>query len=423
MTGVSMTGVPKTSIAAHAAHLLPELVALRRALHRVPEIGLELPRTHGMILGALGGLDLDVTTYDGFSGAAAVLRGARPGPVVLLRADMDALPLTEETGVDYAFDGPRMHACGHDLHMAMLVGAARLLHAARAGLGGSVVFMFQPGEEGHHGARHMIDAGVLTVGGDHPSAAYALHVAPGVIGRGVVATRPGPLLASVDRLHVSVRGAGGHGGRPHLARDPVPVVAEIVTALHTVVTRQFDVFDPVVVSVGVIEAGSAHNVIAGSARLEATVRTFSWATRTRVAEVVTRLARGIAEAHGLEADARVEPLYPATVNAPEAAARCLDVAERLFGADRVEEFAHPLAGAEDFSLVLEAVPGAMAFLGVCVPDRDPATAPYNHSAHALHDDSLLADGALLLAALAFEHLGDRSGELVPQRGDEPLRGG
>ena len=410
-------------LATDAARLQPELVALRRRLHRTPELGLDLPETHAAVIDALADLELEITTYDSFSGAAAVLRGASPGPVVLLRADMDALPVTEATGVDFAFDGPRMHACGHDLHMAMLVGAVRLLHERRAELRGSVLFMFQPGEEGHHGARRMIDAGVLTAAGMLPDAAYALHVAPGVIGRGVVATRPGALLASVDTLHVTVHGAGGHGGRPHLARDPIPVVAEIVTALQTLVTRQFDVFDPVVVSVGLLEAGTAHNVISGSARLEATMRTFSPAARARLVDATTRLARGIADAHGLSADARVEPMYPATLNDPAEAVRCLSVAERLFGADRVEELEHPRPGAEDFSLVLEQVPGAMAFFGVCVPERDPATAPYNHSAHALHDDSMLADGARLLATLALEHVGAPSTEVGVQRGDEALRGG
>jgi hippurate hydrolase len=393
-----------TTLAGGARELQDELVALRRRLHQTPEIGLHLPQTHDTVLDALAGLDLEITTYDDFSGAAAVLRGEHDGPVVLLRGDMDALPLTEATGVDFAFDGPRMHACGHDLHMTMLVGAARLLHERRAELRGSVVFMFQPGEEGYFGARHMIDAGVLTAAGAPPEAAYALHVAPGLIGRGVVATRPGPLLASVDRLHVTVHGASGHGSRPHLSRDPVPVVAEIITALQTVVTRQFDVFDPVVVSVGLLEAGTAHNVIADSARFEATMRSFSAETRDQLADALLRVVRGIADAHGLRAEAHVERMYPATVNDAAAAERCAAVAARLFGPGRVMEFDHPLPGAEDFSFVLEAVPGAMAFLGVCVPDRDPATAPYNHSSLVLHDDALLGDGAQLLAALALEHL-------------------
>ncbi len=268
-----------TPLADSAAAMQDDLVALRRRLHRTPEVGLQLPETQAIVLRAIGGLDLELTTYDDFSGAAAVLHGAESGPVVLLRADMDALPVTEETGVDFAFDGPRMHACGHDLHMTMLVGAARLLCERRSTLRGSVVFVFQPGEEGYFGARHMIDAGVLTVAGRKADAAYALHVAPALLRRGVVATRPGPLLASVDRLHVEVHGESGHGARPHLARDPIPVAAEIVTALHTAVTRQFDIFDPVVVSVGVLEAGAAHNVIAGSARIDATMRSFSATAR------------------------------------------------------------------------------------------------------------------------------------------------
>jgi hippurate hydrolase len=398
-----------STLATEAAAMQPELVALRRRLHGLPEVGLHLPRTHDAILEALDGLELEVTTFDEFSGATAVLQGASPGPVVLLRADMDALPLTEATGAEFAFDGPRMHACGHDLHMTMLVGAVRLLHDRRHDLRGSVLCLFQPGEEGYHGARHMIDAGALGAAGASPDAAYALHVAPGLIGRGVVATRPGPLLASADRLHVTVHGESGHGARPHLTRDPVPVVAEIITALQTVVTRQFDVFDPVVVSVGMLEAGSAHNVIAGSARFEATMRAFSATTRDRLAVVTERVARGIAAAHGLEVDAWVERMYPPTVNDPVAAARCARVAARLFGDERVEEFPHPLPGAEDFSQILELVPGAMAFLGVCVPERDPATAPYNHSTQVLHDDALLGDGARLLAALALDHLAPTPG--------------
>jgi amidohydrolase len=393
-----------TAVTGAAGALQAELVDLRRRLHQTPEVGLHLPETRGVVLQALDGLGLEITTYPDCSGVAAVLHGAEPGPVVLLRADMDALPITEQTGVDYAFDGPRMHACGHDLHMTMLVGAARLLCERGPGLHGSVTFMFQPGEEGYFGARRMMDAGILTAAGREADAAYALHVAPALLRRGVVATRPGPLLASVDCLRVVVHGESGHGARPHLARDPIPVAAEIVTALHTTVTRQFDVFDPVVVSVGVVEAGTVHNVIADSARIDATMRSFSATARARLAEVTVRLCRGIAEAHGLHADVVVERQYPATVNDTSAVARFERVATGLFGADNFETFAHPLPGAEDFSFVLEEVPGALAFLGVCVPERDPATAPYNHSSKALHDDSLLADGASLLAAMALDHL-------------------
>jgi hippurate hydrolase len=310
--------------------------------------------------------------------------------------------------------------------MTMLVGAARLLAARRSTLHGSVVFMFQPGEEGYFGARHMIDAGVLEAAGARPVGAYALHVAPGIVRGGEVATRPGPLLAATDRLRVDVVGASGHGARPHLALDPVPVAAEIVLALQTAITRRFDVFDPVVLSVGAISAGTEHNVIADSARLEATIRTFSAAARAQIADVVTRVCDGIALAHGLRAETAVEPLYPATVNDSAEAARIERVAAALFGAEQVHRFDHPMPGSEDFSMVLEAVPGAMAFFGVCPPDRDPATAPYNHSTRVVHDESRLADGAALLAALALDRLADRapwSGESVAKRGHEPLGGG
>jgi hippurate hydrolase len=245
---------------------------------------------------------------------------------------------------------------------------------------------------------------VLDVAGTRPEAAYALHVAPGQVHRGVVATRPGPLLASADRLLVTVRGASGHGARPHLAVDPVPVAAEIVTALSSAVTRQFDVFDPVVLSVGLFQAGTAHNVIAGSAHLEATLRTFGPDTRERLARVATQVCRSVGAAHGVEVEAEVEQLYPPTVNDEAATVRLLTVAERLFGAQLVETFPHPLPGAEDFSFVLEEVPGALAFLGVCIPERDPASAPYNHSSRAIYDDDMLGAGAQLLTALALEHL-------------------
>ncbi len=206
---------------------------------------------------------------------------------------------------------------------------------------------------------------------------------------------------------ITVQGASGHGARPHLAVDPVPVAAEIVTALYAAVTRQFDVFDPVVLTVGVFEAGTAHNVVAGSAHLEATLRTFRPETRARLAEVALQVCRGVGAAHGVVVEAEVEDLYPPTVNDGAAAARVLAVAERHFGAQFVETFPHPLPGAEDFSFVLEEVPGALAFLGVCVPERDPATAPYNHSSLAVYDDDLLGAGAQMLAALALEHLASR----------------
>ena len=260
-----------------AEALAPELTALRRAIHREPEIGLHLPATQRKVLAALDGLPLEISLGTALSSVTAVLRGAlggdATGPAVRLRGDMDALPVTERTGLDFSSQTEGvMHACGHDLHTAMLAGAARLLAARQRELPGTVVFMFQPGEEGHAGARHMIAEGVLDAAGQRPVAAYALHVASAEWPAGVCSTRPGPMLAAAEVLEVTVRGHGGHGSEPHLAADPIPAACEMVTALQTLVTRRFDVFDPVVVTVGSFHAGTTDNVIPDEASFLATVR-------------------------------------------------------------------------------------------------------------------------------------------------------
>src|SRR6266536_2335651 len=250
------------SLREDAEVLRGELAALRRRLHQIPEIGLHLPRTQETVLAALEPLPLEISTGTDLSSVTAVLRGARPGPVVLLRGDMDALPVTEDSGEEFASKRPGvMHACGHDLHTAGLVGAARLLCARRDELAGDVVFMFQPGEEGYDGAGHMISEGVLDAAGRPAVAAYGLHVLSSVLPRGVFASRPGSLMAASDGLFVRVLGAGGHGARPHGALDPVPAACEMVTALQTMITRRFDVFDPVVVTVGTFYVGTRRNII------------------------------------------------------------------------------------------------------------------------------------------------------------------
>lgn len=396
-----------------AATLQPDLVALRRALHAVPELGLVLPQTQSVVLRALAGLPLEIVRHNRTSGIVAVLRGQRfdgEHPVVLLRADMDALPLLEQTDLPFSCPEQRMHACGHDLHTAMLVGAVQLLAQRRAELRGDVVFMFQPGEEGYDGAQHMIDEGVLTAAGRMVDAAYALHVNPAVLPFGTVATRAGTLLSAVGRLEVRVIGEGGHGSRPARARDPVPVLAEIVLALQTMVTRQFDIFDPIVLSVGVLEAGTQHNIIPEDGRIEATVRTFSDRQAQKVAEQARRLCEGVAAGHGLRAEITFEHLYPCTLNTPSEADRFLRVAAALFGAEAVHEYPHPQPGSEDFSRVLEAVPGAMAFLGACPVEADPETAAYNHSARATYDERVLSRGAALLAAITCDRLDEGQGE-------------
>lgn len=388
---------------AHA--MSDDLVALRRALHQVPELGLDLPRTQETVLQALDGLPLEISTGTGLSSVTAVLRGqGGDGDVVLLRGDMDALPVTENTGAAFSsrHEG-RMHACGHDLHTAGLVGAARLLSAHRDRLAGDVVFMFQPGEEGHDGAGHMIAEGVLEAAGRPVAEAYGLHVVSAMIPRGRFVSRPGPIMAAADGLFVRVLGAGGHGSRPHVALDPVPAACEMVTALQTMVTRRFSVFDPVVVTVGTFHAGTQRNIIPPEARFEATIRSFSKEARERVAELAVPLCRDIAAAHGLEAEVTYSPEYPVTVNDPAGHEFVAETVREVFGEERFTEAPDPVTGSEDFSRVLDRVPGAFVFLGATFAD-DPDSAPYNHSPEASFDDSVVADGAALLASLAARRL-------------------
>jgi amidohydrolase len=388
-----------------AAKLAEEIADLRHAIHAEPEIGLALPRTQRKVLDALAGLPLEVSTGQAVSSVTAVLRGGRPGPVVLLRGDMDALPVTEETGLPYASAIPGvMHACGHDLHTAMLAGAARLLCARQAELPGTVIFMFQPGEEGYAGARYMISEGVLNAAGERPVAAYALHVTANKPPCGVFSTRPGPMLAAADQITVTVHGRGGHASQPHRSADPIPAACEMVLALQTMVTRKFDVFDPVVITVGSFHAGTADNVIPDQARFLATARSYSPASRALLAEAVPRLITEIAAAHGLTAEAEYADEYPVTVNDAAEAAFALQTVTEVFGPDRGEQAQFPITGAEDFSFVLQEVPGAFVFLGACPPDRDPETAPTNHSAIATFDDAVLAEGTALYAELALRRL-------------------
>jgi amidohydrolase len=388
-----------------AAAIAADLIELRRSIHAEPEIGLDLPQTQRKVLEALGGLPVDISVGDGLSSVTAVLRGARPGPAVLLRADMDALPVTEQSGVEYAARLPGvMHACGHDLHTAMLAGAARLLAARQDELAGTVIFMFQPGEEGSGGARLMIEQGVLDAAGARPVAAYALHVASGLLPLGLVASRAGTLMAAADTLHITVHGRGGHGSQPHHAADPVPVACEIVLALQTMVTRQFDVFDPVVLTVGSFHAGTADNVIPDEAQLHATVRSFSSAARAAIQLAAPRLARDIATAHGLTVTADYEDGYPVTVNTGDEVAFAEHTVADVLGPDRFVTAPNPIPGAEDFSYVLTEVPGAYLMLGAVPADADPLTAPFNHSAHAVFDDAAVPDGTALYAALALRRL-------------------
>jgi amidohydrolase len=394
-----------TPLLDEAAAIAADIAELRRAIHREPEIGLDLPKTQRKVLGALDGLPLEIACGQELSSVTAVLRGGRPGPTILLRGDMDALPITEATGLPFAstIDGA-MHACGHDLHTAMLAGAARLLSARRADLPGNVIFMFQPGEEGVGGAEIMIREGVLDAADQRPVAAYGLHVMSDRQRIGEFTTTPGPMMAAADVLKVTVRGRGGHASRPHASADPIPAACEMVTALQTMVTRRFDVFDPVVITVGNFHAGTVNNVIPDEAIFHATARSFSDDARRRLEEESARLVMNIAAGYGLEADVEWEPGYPVTVNNAAEAAFATACSRELFGSGRTTALEHPVTGAEDFSYILREVPGAFLFLGACPDGNDPDTAPSNHSARALFDDSVVADGMTLLSELALRRL-------------------
>jgi amidohydrolase len=388
------------ALLAEARSLLPGVTELRRELHRQPEVGLDLPRTQRRVLDALEGLPLEVATGGSIGSVVATLVGGRPGPTVLLRADMDGLPLREESGLDFSSEtGDTMHACGHDLHVAMLVGAARLLCARRAELAGRVVLMFQPGEEGYHGARVMLKEGLLD--DDHPpGGAFAIHVSTRYRS-GTVGLRPGPLLASGDTIRITVHGRGGHASAPHHAVDPIAVAAEIVLALQAMVTRRIDIFDPAVLTIANIAAGTTTNIIPETAFLQGTMRTLSAGTREAMRANVRQVVDGVAAAHGATVQLEIEPGYPVTVNHPVVAGRVLQLARDLVGADDVEELEAPIMGAEDFSYVLERVPGVMAFLGVCSPELDPDEAPQNHSNRVVHHEPAMAIGIALHAAVAL----------------------
>jgi hippurate hydrolase len=392
--------------AARAIH--DDVVAIRRRIHRHPEIGTILPATQAVVLEELAKLGLEGHRGQALTSVVSVIEGGRPGPTILLRADMDALPVREDSGLDFAseVDGA-MHACGHDTHVAMLLGAARLLGERRADLPGRVILMFQPGEEGLGGAKTMLAEGLLDAaeasGGERPSGALAIHISARY-GLGEIHCRPGPEMAATDVIRITVRGRGGHASEPHGALDPIAVAAEIVLALQAMVTRRIDVFDPAVVTIAQITSGTTNNIIPDSAFLFGTIRTVSEATRERVRAGVRRVAEGVAAAHDAAVDVDLEPGYPVTINDPDYADFVLDTARSLIGEDGVVEMRAPIMGAEDFSYVLQQVPGAMAFLGGMPAGIDPDTAPKNHSNLVVFDESALPIGVALYAAVAIRHL-------------------
>lgn len=395
--------IDSAQLLADARELLPDAVELRRAIHLEPEVGLDLPLTQSKIMDAIDDLDLTVETGTGISSVIATLKGDGPGPTLLLRGDMDALPMPEDSGEPFAskLDGA-MHACGHDSHVAMLAGAARLLHARRSELRGSVKFFFQPGEEGHHGARFAIEEGLL----ENPAvdAAFAIHITPNRRA-GTLATRSGAMMAAADEVFITVTGQGGHASMPHGAADPIPVICEIVMALQAYVTRRVDAFKPAVLTVAKISAGTTTNVIPETAKLAGTLRTVDEKTRAAVHEGIEQVATGIAAAHGCGAVVEIKHGYPVTVNHDGFTAFTVDVFEELLGSAAVANMPTPIMGAEDWSYVLQKVPGSMAFLGVCPDDESPRAAHACHSNRMRIDEGAMAVGIATHAAVALSYLG------------------
>jgi amidohydrolase len=386
---------------AEAREELPRAIELRRSIHANPELGLDLPETTAAVLASLSGVGLEIAKSRKTSGVVARLRGARPGPSVLLRADMDALPMPEDTGLPFASrHAGRMHACGHDAHTAMLASAVRVLDRHRAELAGDVLFLFQPGEEGFAGARVMLGEELFDPSEVRRS--FAIHIDPRVpVGR--VASRAGALLASADVFAVDVRGRGGHASMPHDAIDPIPVACEMVQAFQSFVTRRVDAFDPIVLSVTKIAAGTTNNVIPESASLLGTIRATSSRARARAHEGVRRVAAGVAAAHDVRADVTITEGYPVTVNDADAAAEAREVTRELLGEQAWIPMSAPIMGAEDFSYVLERIPGAMVFLGVR-PGDGGVVAPCHSNRMILNEDGMAA-GIALHAAFALRTLG------------------
>ena len=376
-----------------------EIVADRRAIHQQPELAYQETETAALVAQRLRDLGLSVRTGVGQTGVVGLLEGSRPGKTVLLRADMDALPIEEVSDAPYASRNPGvMHACGHDGHTAMLLGVARLLAERREAIAGKIKFMFQPAEEGGFGAPKMIEAGLL----DDPSvdAAFALHV-QGSYRTGQIGIAAGAVTASSDRFTIMVNGRGGHASRPHEAVDPIVIAAQIVVALQTLVSREVQAGEPAVVTVGSLEAGAAANVIPDSARIRGTVRTYSVEVQGWIERRIGELAQGIARAMRGDAQTEYRRGYPPVVNHELGAALVRRAAGELLGSESVVSDV-PRMGGEDFSYVLQRVPGAMFRLGVQHPSWSE---PRNtHSSSFDLDEDALPIGTAVMAATALDYL-------------------
>lgn len=376
--------------------IVDEVVATRRDLHVHPELGFEEHRTSALVAERLGELGFEVHTGIGQTGVVGVLRGMRPGKTIMLRADMDALPIDEENDVPYRSGTPvHMHACGHDGHVAMLLGAARVVATRRDEVAGTVCFLFQPAEEGKGGAKAMVADGVLERFGIER--AYGLHLASShPVGQ--VGLRAGPFYASSDSIEITIEGKGGHGAAPHLSIDPVYVASQFVVAVQQVVSRQVDPIEPAVVTIGAINGGTTHNVIPSRVRLLGTVRAFDADVRARMSERIERVLRGVCESSGATYDFTYLWRYPVTSNDAEQTRYTRALAERVVGTERVAEVPK-LMGAEDFSFFAERVPACFFTIG---SNGGPNSAFPHHHARFDIDETALETGVRMMIALALD---------------------
>jgi amidohydrolase len=391
--------VPQANLLDAARAVQSRIVADRRVIHQHPELAYQESATAAFVAARLKDLGIEVRTGVGGTGVIGLLTGARPGKTVLLRADMDALPILEVNEAPYASQNSGiMHACGHDGHTAMLLAAAGLLAERRGSIAGSVKFMFQPAEEGGFGAVRMIEDGLMD--GPRVDGAFALHVDP--LGyTGEVAVRAGATSAAADRFTITVRGRGGHAARPNLTVDPIVIGAQIVIALQTLVSREVAPNDPAVVTIGVFEAGTAENIIPDESRIRGTLRTYSPGLRASLERRIRELSAGVAQAMRGTAAVDWRPGYPSMVNHPEGAALVREAVGNLLGPEAALE-KEPMMGAEDFSYVLEKVPGAMFFLGV--RDRAWETPRPTHSSSFDLNEDALPIGAAVMAESALRFL-------------------
>ncbi|KYZ76106.1 hypothetical protein AXX12_06590 [Anaerosporomusa subterranea] len=380
-----------------AKELLPDLVKIRRELHRFPEVSWQEHQTTARIKDHLEKIEIPVISWNDCTGAMGILCGESPGPVVALRADIDALPVQEENVVSYRSEYPGiMHACGHDVHATCLIGAAKLLREKRHLLSGTVKFLFQPAEEVAEGAKKLLEKGVLTDPEVH--VIFGLHTQPD-IPVGQIGLKSGALMASTNAVSIRIKGEGGHGAIPHRTRDPIVAAAAIIQGVQAIVSRRIDPLDSVVISFGSIHGGRIGNVIPDQVELAGTIRTVNQITRQSVLQQLRDFLAYTAAATQTEVELVIHEGLPVLDNAPELISFCRESLNRVFPAASVEE-AKPTMGAEDFSLYQENIPGVFLWLGT-----GNAAKGYNHQWHHPQfdvDEESLAYGAAALAQLAFD---------------------